>query len=250
MKTRLTDVLGIDHPVMLAGMGGVSYAPLVTAVSEAGGFGCLGASTMCTEQMVAEIAAVRGATDKPFGVDLLTAMPGDLVGQVERVIEGGASVFVAGLGVPAEVVELCHRHRRPGHQHVREGGPCPTGPRRRVRRRGGPGHRGRWPHRPGGHDAPRSPDRRRGGRPDPGGGRRRHLRRKRAGRRPGPRSRRGVDRHPVHRHPRGPRRDRLQGCAGADEGGRDHHQPGLLGKDHAGGPQRVHRATSTSIPAT
>ena len=60
--------------------------------------------------MVAEIAAVRGATDKPFGVDLLTAMPGDLVGQVEQIIDGGASVFVAGLGVPAEVVDLCHRH--------------------------------------------------------------------------------------------------------------------------------------------
>jgi enoyl-[acyl-carrier protein] reductase II len=110
MKTRLTDVLGIDHPVMLAGMGGVSYSPLVTAVSEAGGFGCLGASTMSNEQMVAEIALVRGATDKPFGVDLLTAMPGDLVGQVEQIIAGGASVFVAGLGVPAEVVELCHRN--------------------------------------------------------------------------------------------------------------------------------------------
>ena len=110
MKTRLTDMLGITHPVMLAGMGGVSYAPLVTAVSEAGGFGCLGASTMSVEQMVAEIAEVRGATDKPFGVDLLTAMPGDLIGQVEQIIEGGASVFVAGLGVPATVVELCHRH--------------------------------------------------------------------------------------------------------------------------------------------
>jgi enoyl-[acyl-carrier protein] reductase II len=110
MKTRLTEVLGVEHPVMLAGMGGVSYAPLVTAVTEAGGFGCLGASTMSTERMVAEIAAVRSATGKPFGVDLLTAMPGDLVGQVEQIIEGGASVFVAGLGVPAEVVELCHRH--------------------------------------------------------------------------------------------------------------------------------------------
>ena len=110
MKTRLTDVLGIDHPVMLAGMGGVSYPPLVTAVSEAGGFGCLGASTMSNEQMVSEIARVREATDKPFGVDLLTAMPGDLVGQVEQIIEGGASVFVAGLGVPAAVVDLCHRH--------------------------------------------------------------------------------------------------------------------------------------------
>jgi enoyl-[acyl-carrier protein] reductase II len=110
MKTRLTDLLGIDHPVMLAGMGGVSYSPLVTAVSDAGGFGCLGASTMSTEQMVSEIARVRQATDKPFGVDLLTAMPGDLVGQVEQIIEGGASVFVAGLGVPGEVVDLCHRH--------------------------------------------------------------------------------------------------------------------------------------------
>ena len=110
MKTRLTDILGVEHPVMLAGMGGVSYAPLVTAVSEAGGFGCLGASTMSNQRMVDEIAEVRGATDKPFGVDLLTAMPGDLVGQVGQVIEGGASVFVAGLGVPAEVVDLCHRH--------------------------------------------------------------------------------------------------------------------------------------------
>jgi enoyl-[acyl-carrier protein] reductase II len=110
MRTRLTEILGVEHPVMLAGMGGVSYAPLVTAVSEAGGFGCLGASTMSNERMVSEIAAVRGATDKPFGVDLLTAMPGDLVAQVEQIIEGGASVFVAGLGVPAEVVDLCHRH--------------------------------------------------------------------------------------------------------------------------------------------
>ena len=110
MKTRLTDILGVEHPVMLAGMGGVSYAPLVTAVSEAGGFGCLGASTMSTERMVAQIAEVRAGTDKPFGVDLLTAMPGDLVGQVHQIIDGGASVFVAGLGVPADVVDLCHRH--------------------------------------------------------------------------------------------------------------------------------------------
>ncbi len=110
MKTRLTEMLGVEHPVMLAGMGGVSYAPLVTAVSEAGGFGCLGASTMSNQRMVEEIAAVRKATDKPFGVDLLTAMPGDLAGQVEQIIEGGASVFVAGLGVPAEVVDLCHRN--------------------------------------------------------------------------------------------------------------------------------------------
>jgi enoyl-[acyl-carrier protein] reductase II len=110
MQTRLTEVLGIEHPVMLAGMGGVSYHQLVGAVSEAGGFGCLGASTMPVPMMVEEMKRVREITRKPFGVDLLTAMPGDLLGQVEKVIEGGASVFVAGLGVPADVVETCHAH--------------------------------------------------------------------------------------------------------------------------------------------
>src|SRR3954452_1413970 len=110
MKTRLTDVLGIEHPVMLAGMGGVSYHRLVSAVSEAGGFGCLGASTMGKEQMVAEIDLVRESTPKPFGVDLLTAMPTDMLVQVELLIEHGARVFVAGLGVPADAIDLCHRH--------------------------------------------------------------------------------------------------------------------------------------------
>jgi NAD(P)H-dependent flavin oxidoreductase YrpB (nitropropane dioxygenase family) len=71
MKTRLTDILEVEHPVMLAGMGGVSYSALCAAVSDAGGFGTLGASTM-GDAMVDEIRAVRKLTDKPFGVDLLT----------------------------------------------------------------------------------------------------------------------------------------------------------------------------------
>lgn len=108
MRTRLTELLGIEHPVMLAGMGGVSYAPLAAAVSEAGGFGCLGASTMGDEQMVAEIAAVRAGTDRPFGVDLLTAAPQDMQAKVQAIIDGGGSVFVAGLGVPREVIDQCH----------------------------------------------------------------------------------------------------------------------------------------------
>lgn len=110
LPTRLTEALGIEHPVMLAGMGGVSYHRLTAAVSDAGGFGCLGASVMTADQMVDQIAEIRTATTAPFGVDLLTAMPGDLVRQVELLIEGGASVFVAGLGVPAEAIDLCHRH--------------------------------------------------------------------------------------------------------------------------------------------
>ena len=110
MKTRLTELLQIDYPIMLAGMGGVSYSALTAAVSNAGGYGCLGASTMNSEQLAGEIAATKALTNRPFGVDLLTAFPDSLVRNVELLIEGGATTFVAGLGVPTHVVELCHKN--------------------------------------------------------------------------------------------------------------------------------------------
>ncbi len=109
IQTRLTEMLDCDHPVMLAGMGGVSYAELVAAVSAAGGFGTMGAAPMGIERMRADMAEVRSRTDRPFGVDLLTALPEGLTESVEAIIAGGASVFVAGLGVPRDVVDLCHR---------------------------------------------------------------------------------------------------------------------------------------------
>lgn len=108
MKTRLTDMLDIELPVMLAGMGGVSYSDLVAAVSEAGGIGTLGAAPMSTEQLVDEMAKVRAMTSKPFGVDLLTASPDSVARNIRAVIDGGASIYVAGLGVPREVVDELH----------------------------------------------------------------------------------------------------------------------------------------------
>jgi len=110
MKTKLTELLKIEYPVMLAGMGGVSYSAVTAAVSNAGGYGCLGASTMTSQQLASEIAATRSLTSKPFGVDLLTAFPNDLLRNVELLIEGGATTFVAGLGVPRQVIDLCHQH--------------------------------------------------------------------------------------------------------------------------------------------
>lgn len=108
MRTRLTDLLDIELPVMLAGMGGVSYSELVAAVSEAGGIGTLGASTMNAERLRTEMAAVRSLTDKPFGVDLLTASPESVDAGIGAVIDGGARIYVAGLGVPRDVVDLLH----------------------------------------------------------------------------------------------------------------------------------------------
>jgi enoyl-[acyl-carrier protein] reductase II len=108
MRTRLTELLDIEHPVMLAGMGGVSYSQLVAAVSEAGGIGTFGAAPMRPGQLDEEIAAVHRLTSKPFGVDLLAAIPGQLEKDVESIIKGGARIFVAGLGVPREIIDVLH----------------------------------------------------------------------------------------------------------------------------------------------
>ena len=108
MRTRLTDLLDIEHPIMLAGMGGVSYHRLVAAVSEAGGIGTLGASTMSATELPEEMAKVRELTAKPFGVDLLTAMPGQVEQGIDDVIKGGARIFVAGLGVPRDAIDALH----------------------------------------------------------------------------------------------------------------------------------------------
>jgi enoyl-[acyl-carrier protein] reductase II len=110
VRTRLTDVLEVEHPVMLAGMGGVSYHRLVAAVSEAGGFGCLGAGAMSSDQMVDEIRKTKELTSRPFGVDLLTALPHQMLENVQLLIDEDVPVFVAALGVPREVIDLCHRN--------------------------------------------------------------------------------------------------------------------------------------------
>jgi enoyl-[acyl-carrier protein] reductase II len=110
MRTRLTDLLDIELPVMLAGMGGVSYSDLVAAVSDAGGIGTFGAAPMSTELLIEEMARVRTLTNKPFGVDLLTASPDSVARNVKAIIEGGARIYVAGLGVPREVIDELHKH--------------------------------------------------------------------------------------------------------------------------------------------
>jgi len=59
--------------------------------------------------MVDEMAAAKALTAKPWGVDLLTAVPGQLESLIDAVIDGGATAFVAGLGVPRDVIDACHR---------------------------------------------------------------------------------------------------------------------------------------------
>ena len=75
IRTPLCDMLGIKYPIMLAGMGGVSYGELAAAVSSAGGFGTLGMAGRSPDEIKNEMRIVRDLTDKPFGVDLLAAVP-------------------------------------------------------------------------------------------------------------------------------------------------------------------------------
>lgn len=71
IHTRICDLLRITHPIVLGGMGGATTAPLVAAVSDAGGFGTLGTSAFDAAILEREIAAIRERTGKPFGVNHL-----------------------------------------------------------------------------------------------------------------------------------------------------------------------------------
>ena len=105
LHTKLCDLLGVQHPIMLAGMGGVSYAELVAAVSNAGGYGVLGMAGRGPDFIREQMRLVKTLTDAPFGVDLLAASPESLTASVDVIIEEGASSFVAGLGVPMPIME-------------------------------------------------------------------------------------------------------------------------------------------------
>jgi len=75
LKTRITELLGIEHPIIQGAMSWVSFPPLVAAVSNAGGLGILGAAFMDPPELRKNIRAIKKRTDKPFGVNFLTNHP-------------------------------------------------------------------------------------------------------------------------------------------------------------------------------
>lgn len=110
MRTAITEMLGIEHPIILAGMGTVSSSDLVAAVSEAGGLGVLGAAFWSPGQLRDEVQRVRSLTSRPFGVDLLLAEGAPGVEEAMQVIfDEKVPVFVSGLGSPGPMVQEMHR---------------------------------------------------------------------------------------------------------------------------------------------
>ena len=71
LQTRICEILEIEYPIFLAGMGGASVPALAAAVSNAGGLGVLGAAACSPDQLRSWIRQTREMTDKPFGVDTL-----------------------------------------------------------------------------------------------------------------------------------------------------------------------------------
>lgn len=106
MKTRVTELLGIDHPIMQGGMHMVGMAELAAAVSNAGGLGTVTALSQRTpDDLRLEIERCRSMTDRPFGVNL-TFLPivkaPDYAGYVRVIIDSGVKVVETAGNNPAE----------------------------------------------------------------------------------------------------------------------------------------------------
>ncbi|MCH7484945.1 MAG: nitronate monooxygenase [Chloroflexi bacterium] len=108
LHTPICDKLGIEYPIFLAGMGGVSLSKLVAAVSNAGGLGIMGAATLAPQTLREEIRQTRDLTDKPFAVDLLAPDPEMIRPHMQVVFEEGVKIFVAGLAVPEAFIKEMH----------------------------------------------------------------------------------------------------------------------------------------------
>ena len=106
MKTALTELLGIDHPIVQTGMGYVSGPELTAATSAAGAFGILGAVTMSPAELRDAIGAVKARTDAPFGVNLRADQP-DIIERVEMLARERVRVASFAMAPRADVVARC-----------------------------------------------------------------------------------------------------------------------------------------------
>lgn len=107
MKSKITELLGIEYPVFQGGMAWVADGDLAGAVSNAGGLGIIGGGNAPKEVVKANIDKAKSITDKPFGVNIMLLSPfADAI--VDLVIEEGVSVVTTGAGNPGKYMERFH----------------------------------------------------------------------------------------------------------------------------------------------
>ena len=112
MKTRITELLGIEHPIIQGGMHHVGLAELASAVSNAGGLGIITGLTQRTPELLAnEIRRCREMTDKPFGVNLTflpTVSSPDYPGYIKAIIDGGVKAVETAGNNPQKWMPMLH----------------------------------------------------------------------------------------------------------------------------------------------
>jgi NAD(P)H-dependent flavin oxidoreductase YrpB (nitropropane dioxygenase family) len=112
MKTRITELFGIQHPIIQGGMHFVGFAELAAAVSNAGGLGLITGLTQRTPADLAkEIARCRAMTDKPFGVNLTflpTVSSPDYPGYIQAIIDGGVKAVETAGNNPQKYLPALH----------------------------------------------------------------------------------------------------------------------------------------------
>lgn len=105
MKTRITELLGIQYPIIQGGMAWVAEHHLAAAVSAAGGLGLIGGANAPGEVVREEIRKARELTDKPIGVNVMLLSPhADDVARV--VVEEGIKVVTTGAGNPEKYMDM------------------------------------------------------------------------------------------------------------------------------------------------
>ncbi len=105
MKTRVTELLGIEYPIIQGGMAWVAEYNLAAAVSEAGGLGIIGAGGAPAEFVREQIQKTKAATKKPFGVNIMLMNPeADRIAQV--IVEEGVKVVTTGAGNPGKYMAM------------------------------------------------------------------------------------------------------------------------------------------------
>jgi len=109
MKTRITELFGIQHPIVLSGMGWVSVPDLVAAVSNAGGLGILATAPLSAEETRDSIREIRELTDKPFGANVSLLLPG-AENNADVVLGERVPVVNFSLGKGDRLVEEAHAY--------------------------------------------------------------------------------------------------------------------------------------------
>ena len=105
MKTEVTELLGIEYPIIQGGMAWVAEYHLAAAVSEAGGLGIIGASSAPADWVREQVREAKKLTDKPFGVNIMLLNPNaDEVAKV--IVEEGVQVVTTGAGNPEKYMEM------------------------------------------------------------------------------------------------------------------------------------------------